>query len=71
MIKVKKITILEGEWTRWYKNRPKFLTCCDCGLAHKMQFRVKNGCLEIKTYRDGGMTRHHRAVKKYPMVRRK
>ena len=44
--------VSDGEWIsvpkRGYKEQ-----CCDCGLVHKMNFRInKEGHIEIQTTRD-------------------
>lgn len=44
--------VTDGEWIsvpwRGYKEQ-----CCDCGLIHRLNFRVnKSGHLEIQTHRD-------------------
>jgi len=48
--------VTDGEWIvvpkRGYKEQ-----CCDCGLVHKLNFRVtKSGQIEIQTFRDGRAT---------------
>ncbi len=48
--------ITDGEWIavprRGFKEQ-----CCDCGLVHKLNFRINpNGDLEIQTTRDGRAT---------------
>jgi hypothetical protein len=40
----------EGQWERPPKNYK--LACCDCGLVHKMDFRVVDGKVEFRVYRD-------------------
>lgn len=30
--------------------------CCDCGLVHRMNYRIRNGKLEIQAFRDGPAT---------------
>ena len=51
-------------WTRWV--RPVIqgyrMSCCDCGLVHVMDFRVRDGVPEFRARRDGratGQTRRH------------
>jgi hypothetical protein len=59
--------VYEGEWAiihpreRW--------CCCDCGLAHRYEFRVRKGVVSYRCYRDGGMTRASRARKKHKFKR--
>jgi len=46
----------EGEW-RPIKRRNYRLVCCDCGLAHIYNFRVRKGRLENQMFRDPFITR--------------
>ena len=43
--------MIDGVWLgvpkRGFKEQ-----CCDCGLVHKLNFRIVNGKLEIQVYRD-------------------
>lgn len=32
------------------------MACCDCGLVHRLRFRVKRGTLEIRAWRDNRRT---------------
>ena len=58
--------VTDGEWIqvpmRNYKEQ-----CCDCGLIHRMNFRIKDGRVEIQTFRDGratsGARKHFRFTK--------
>ena len=48
--------VTDGEWIavpkRGYKEQ-----CCDCGLIHKLNFRITDkGGIEIQTFRDGRAT---------------
>jgi hypothetical protein len=48
--------VTDGEWIqvpkRGYKEQ-----CCDCGLTHKMNFKVDDkGQIHIQTFRDGRAT---------------
>lgn len=36
------------------------LVCCDCGLVHKVKFRVKNDLLWMKAIRLEGKTKQRR-----------
>ncbi len=54
MTKYKQEVADETGWTDWvqpivddYK-----LCCCDCGLVHRMRFRVENGRCQFKVSRD-------------------
>ncbi len=50
-----------GEWVRPIHNGYK-LACCDCGLVHRIDFRINEGSVEMKLERDkratGQMRRH-------------
>lgn len=41
-----------------------FEMCCDCALVHRQQFRVKDGKLEFRAFRDDKATRALRAKQK-------
>ena len=47
--------IAYGEWTRpRMKNFRE--QCCDCGLIHRLDFRIVHGRVEFRTRRDGRAT---------------
>jgi hypothetical protein len=41
-------------WTRWFKPQQKSyrVACCDCGLVHEVDFRVRHGDVEVRVRRD-------------------
>jgi hypothetical protein len=44
-----------GEWTRpRMKNFRE--QCCDCGLIHRLDFRIANGRIDFRTRRDDRAT---------------
>jgi len=45
----------EGEWVTPIKTGYK-LACCDCGLVHKINFRVSNGKVKFQVFRDNRAT---------------
>lgn len=54
----------EGEWvqpvTKGYK-----MCCCDCGLVHTMDFRVRDGRVQFRVFRNNrstAMVRRHRNI---------
>ena len=53
-----------GEWIqpvrRGYKTR-----CCDCGLVHDIDFRVKGGRAQLRVYRNKKLTKMSRMHFKY------
>ncbi len=39
-------------WTRWVIPTPNYLmACCDCGLVHRMQFKVHKGDVVFRAQR--------------------
>ena len=44
-----------GEWTRPRKQNFRE-QCCDCGLIHRLDFRVVDGKVEFRTRRDDRAT---------------
>lgn len=54
--------IKPGEWLRPKRKGYKAM-CCDCGLVHRLDFRVVEGRAEFRAYRDNRATavaRRHR-----------
>lgn len=53
----------DGEWVQ--PSRCGFRdACCDCGLVHRMNFRVRDGHIEFQVFRDGRATAAMRRGKK-------
>ena len=53
----------EGEWVQPVLENYK-LSCCDCGLVHRMNFRVEDGRPQFQAFRDNratGQVRRHRS----------
>jgi hypothetical protein len=48
-------TPADGEWVQPIRKGYK-MRCCDCGLVHKMDFRVKNGRIQFRAFRDNRST---------------
>ena len=51
----------EGKWVQPIRKGYK-LCCCDCGLVHKLIFRIKNKKIQFKVFRDNratGQIRRH------------
>jgi hypothetical protein len=46
-------------WVRVVK-RGFMEACCDCGLVHRVDYRIKDGHIEIKAERDEKATAAHR-----------
>ena len=53
----------EGEWVQ-PKMRGYKLGCCDCGLVHKMDFRIVGKRVQFRAWRDGKATGGKRAGRK-------
>lgn len=58
--------VKSGEWVqpidRGYK-----MACCDCGLVHRMNFRIYEGKIQFQAFRDKastGQIRRHMKDKK-------
>ena len=47
--------VYEGEWEYPVRKGYK-LKCCDCGLVHTFDFRLRNGKIEYRVYRDNRAT---------------
>lgn len=53
----------EGEWFR-PKQRGYRMGCCDCGLVHVVNFRVRDGKVEMQVYRHARATAAKRRKRK-------
>ncbi len=54
-----------GEWIQPVRKGYK-MACCDCGLVHSMDFRVKEGRAQFRVFRNNRSTalmRRHRNIK--------
>lgn len=63
-----------GEWIRPRRNGYRML-CCDCGLAHALDFRIVKdsagrSIILLRAYRDNRATAASRKGKRYRKVRR-
>jgi hypothetical protein len=38
-----------GEWVR--PRKTYYMACCDCGLVHKMEFRIHEGKIQFRAWR--------------------
>ena len=55
----------EGEWVSLVMTGYK-MACCDCGLVHRLDFRIVDDRVEFRTYRDNratGQIRRHNNIK--------
>jgi hypothetical protein len=51
-----------GEWVQPVREDYK-LRCCDCGLVHRIDFRIKEGHIQFRAFLDNratGQSRRHR-----------
>lgn len=53
----------EGEWIEPILKGYK-LCCCDCGLVHKLDFRIRDGIIEYRAFRDNRSTGQRRRWQK-------
>lgn len=55
----------DGEWIRVTKRNHRE-QCCDCGLVHRVNYRIVEGTIEIQTFRDpratGGARRNQKPI---------
>jgi hypothetical protein len=46
---------------QWIKPGPQFqLGCCECGLVHRVDFRIVDGQVQFRAYRDVTATNENR-----------
>lgn len=45
----------DGEWVQPVRKGYK-MCCCDCGLVHNVDFRVKDGCIQFRVSRNARST---------------
>lgn len=55
----------DGEWFP----APHFLGCCDCGLVHTVDFRIRDGKLQMRVFRDPEGTLLKRRSRRFIMRR--
>lgn len=53
-------------WSRWVQpvRRGYLMSCCDCGLVHRMDFRIWNGRVQFRAQRAPRYTSVERAKMK-------
>ena len=49
----------EGEWVQPVR-KGYLMKCCDCGLIHRMDFRVQKRHIQFRVYREDEMTKKAR-----------
>lgn len=56
------VKIAAGQWVS-PRHRGYLMKCCDCGLVHRMDFRIVNGRILFRVYRENRATASARAAK--------
>jgi len=54
-------SVHSGEWIQPIRKGYK-MSCCDCGLVHRVNFRLKGGRIQLQAFRDNratGQKRRH------------
>lgn len=72
-MKVKRFRVekeVANGWSQWIQpvKRGYLMACCDCGLVHRMDFRIHEGSVEFRAQRAPVYTRQQRK-KNAPIVR--
>lgn len=49
---MKYVQVHDGEWVDPINSKEHYIRCCDCGLVHRVSFRVRAGRIEYRPYRD-------------------
>lgn len=57
----------DGDWIRPTRRGFKE-QCCDCGLVHRMDFRIVDGSVEFRVFRDKRATSAARRVRRKAVV---
>ncbi len=52
----------DGEWVQPVRRNYK-MACCDCGLVHRVDFRIRDGRIQFRAYRDNRATAAKRRKK--------
>ena len=58
------VTRHAGEWYE-LKDKKQLMVCCDCGLGHRYEYRIRNGKLYQRGFRAKGLTSAARRTKKH------
>jgi hypothetical protein len=56
----------DGEWVRPTRKGYR-IVCCDCGLVHRLNFRLRSRHIEFQAFRDNratGQIRRHKKRRK-------
>lgn len=60
MARIRVITVFDGDWIEPKPQRGHKLVCCDCGLTHRVDFRVVKGRAQFRPFRDDRATAQRR-----------
>jgi len=60
----KYVQIYDGDWVQPRSRRGHKMRCCDCGLVHVVNFRVRGGKLQFQVFRDDRATAASRRGKR-------
>ena len=52
-------TVEAGEWVQPVRRGYKMM-CCDCGLVHTLNFRIREGRIQLQAFRDNRATANAR-----------
>lgn len=55
---------IDGQWLTM-KQGFYDLACCDCGLVHRFEFRVRAGKVQWRAFRDNRQTANHRRSQQF------
>lgn len=53
----------DGDWVRPHPKDYK-IACCDCGLVHKLQFKIKKDRVYFRAFRDNRATANVRRARR-------
>lgn len=51
------LQVRDGDWVVPSPQQGFLWGCCDCGLMHSVDFRIEDGQVEMRVYRDEAQTR--------------
>jgi hypothetical protein len=60
---MKYLQVYDGDWIEPKPQNGHKVTCCDCGLVHKINFRVVKGKVQFQAFRDNKATANKRRKK--------
>ncbi len=53
------VQVTDGEWVQPIRKGYR-VTCCDCGLVHRINIRVRKGKVQFQAFRDNRATARRR-----------